>query len=129
MDLSPRVELHLRTEAPDLLQKHAQAMADLCKVTEILAGGRDGICATAVVDGQEMFIPLEGVIDIDAERARLDKELAKSNKDISSLEKRLSNPGFRARAPEKVVADFEEKLTAARLRRDQLNGAREQLGN
>ena len=128
MGLSPKVELRLRGADVALLQRHGSALRDLAKVVSIEAGGREGVCATAVVRGQELYIPLEGVIDIDAERERLDKELQKSDKDIGSLEKRLGNQGFVAKAPEHVVQGFREKLEAARERREALAAARAQLG-
>ena len=58
-----------------------------------------------MVRGNELHIPLEGVIDIEEERQRLDKD-HKSDKDIASLEKRLNNPGFTNRAPAHVVANL-----------------------
>jgi valyl-tRNA synthetase len=119
--------MSLRLAKPELLIKHAQALGDLAKIESIEAGGRDGICATAVVRGQEIYIPLEGVIDVDAERSRLDKELAKSAKDVGSLEKRLGNQGFVARAPADVVAEFQTKLAGARDRQASLQEARAQL--
>ena len=128
MGLSPKVELALRGADVVALKKHASAMRDLAKVVDIAQGGREGICATAVVNGAELYIPLEGVIDIEAERDRLDKELQKSEKDISALEKRLGNQGFVAKAPVEVVQGFEEKLASARERRASLASARAQLG-
>jgi valyl-tRNA synthetase len=69
-------------------------------------------------------IPLDGVVDLDAERERLDKEIAKVAKDVGALEGRLGNAGFVAKAPEKVVAGFREKLAAAKLKLEQLEQAR-----
>ena len=123
MEISPRVPLTLRMADPSGLAGHANGLRDLARVTDVIQGGRDGACATAVVQGQDVYIPLEGVIDIDAEKARLDKEIARSQKDISGLGKRL-NPGFRAKAPAHVVADFEEKLRSAEERLARLQLAR-----
>ena len=123
MELSPRHELTVRTAAPALLQAHHQALRDLAGVAKIEVGGRLGACATAVVRGDDLYIPLEGLVDVGAERARLVKELDKSDKDIGALEKRLGNPGFRERAPADVVAGFEEKLVQARERRERLQAA------
>ncbi len=128
MELSPKTPLTVRTADPSLLHRHAQALGDLSRVTTIEAGGRQGACATAVVRGKDLYIPLEGLVDVDAERARLGKELKKSDKDIGGLERRLGNPGFRAKAPEAVVAEFEVKLAAARERRERLQAALALLG-
>ncbi len=123
MELSPRLELRLRTASPGPLRQHGQALRDLARVVAVDEGGREGACATVMVGGQELFIPLEGVVDLDSERQRLGKELARSDKDISGLSGRLSNPGFTDKAPPEVVAEFQQKLEAARQRRDSLQRA------
>jgi valyl-tRNA synthetase len=127
MQISPKTPLELRCLDTSLLSRHPNALKDLCGVQSVEEGTQQGICATAVVGGQELFIPLEGVIDIGAELDRLDKELLRSTKDIGSLEKRLGNPGFTKRAPAHVVAEFSDKLDKARDRRDRLREARARL--
>jgi valyl-tRNA synthetase len=127
MEISPRVELTLRMTDPGALGKHGNALRDLARVTSVVAGGREGASATAVIRGQDATIPLEGVIDLDAERSRLDKEIQKSDKDVTGLTKRL-NPGFRAKAPPQVIEEFETKLEAAKERLARLSAARALLG-
>ena len=127
MDLKARQPLDIRGTDVAVLQKHQRAMHDLAGVNDIIVGGREGVCATAVVRGQELYLPLEGVIDLDAERARLDKQIDKTAKDVKGLTRRL-NPGFKAKAPAAVVADFEAKLADASERLERLQGARQQLG-
>lgn len=63
-----------------------------------------------VSDGQEYALPLEGVIDIDAEKARLEKTLGKLSKEAGGLKGRLSNENFLARAPEAEVAKQKGQL-------------------
>jgi len=65
---------------------------------------------TAVVQGIEIFLPLKGLIDVDKEIARLQKEVEKTNSEIERIEKKLNNPGFVAKAPEDVIAKEKEKL-------------------
>jgi len=126
MQLSPKQKLPLRAESVELFDKHAQALADLAGIGSIVSGGREGACATAVVRGREVYLPLEGIIDLDAERSRLDKQIAKTSKDVKGLSRRL-NPGFKAKAPAHVVAEFEEKLAQAGERLATLQAARAQL--
>jgi valyl-tRNA synthetase len=126
MELSPKLKLPLQGEDVALLQKYAQAFLDLAGVGEVLHGKREGACATAVVRGQELYLSLEGVIDLDAERVRLDKQIQKTEKDVHGLSRRL-NPGFKAKAPAHVVAEFEAKLQVARDRLGTLQAARERL--
>lgn len=64
-----------------------------------------------VVAGQEYALPLEGVIDIDAEKARLHKQLEKLEKEANALKGRLSNEKFIANAPEAEVAKQRGQLS------------------
>lgn len=76
---------------------------------------------TLTLPGGAVCLPLAGVVDGAAERARLAKALGKAEKDAEALARKLSNPGFTAKAPEEVVAETRERLEAleaeaARLR-------------
>ncbi|QCJ43639.1 valine--tRNA ligase [Bacillus sp. S3] len=64
---------------------------------------------TAVVTGLEIILPLEGLINIDEEIARLEKEYDKLNKEVERVQKKLSNEGFMKKAPESVVAEERAK--------------------
>ena len=71
--------------------------------------------ATAVVGDMRIFVPLEGIVDPDAEIARLTKELAKASKDLEAVDKKLSNTDFMAKAnPEAVQKqkDRQSELSA-----------------
>jgi len=63
-----------------------------------------------VADEKELMIPMAGLIDKDAELARLDKEVAKTHGEIKRIEGKLGNEGFVAKAPEAVIAKEREKL-------------------
>jgi valyl-tRNA synthetase len=63
----------------------------------------------------EGYIPLEGLIDRDAELSRQGREAEKLRGFIRGHESKLSNPGFLAKAPEKVVAEIRETLENLRL--------------
>ena len=62
-----------------------------------------------VVNGVEIYLPLKGLIDVEKETARLNKELDNLNKEVQRLAGKLSNPGFLAKAPAAVVAKEKEK--------------------
>jgi len=66
----------------------------------------------AVVDEATIVLPLEGLIDMDAEAARLEKEIAKIQSEIDGIDKKLANKNFTERAPEKVVAEQHERKAA-----------------
>ena len=74
----------------------------------------------------DLFLPLEGLIDFDAERERLAKELKKIEKEIEKAEAKLNNPNFAERAPAEVLEEQRERLTEWQAKRDQINEA---LGN
>ena len=65
--------------------------------------------ATAVVQGLELFIPLEGIIDIDKERKRLAKKMEEMRGRLSAVQAKLGNENFTSRAPEEVVSGMREK--------------------
>ena len=65
---------------------------------------------TLVVGGVAVYLPLAGMIDLGAERARLGKELAHLEEGIARSQKLLENPGFVAKAPAEVVQKERDKL-------------------
>ena len=65
--------------------------------------------AALVVGSVEIYLPLAGMVDLEQERARLEKELAEAESHIARLEKLLAG-GFAEKAPEPVVAKEREKL-------------------
>ncbi|MCM3111266.1 valine--tRNA ligase [Lederbergia lenta] len=64
---------------------------------------------TAVVTGVELFLPLAGLINIDEEIKRLEKEWEKWNKEVERVQKKLSNEKFTSKAPEAVVEEERAK--------------------
>ena len=84
---------------------------------------------TAVITGLEIILPLEGLINIDEEIARLEKEFDRLNKEVERVQKKLSNEGFMKKAPESVVAeerakenDYREKRAIVEARIKELRG-------
>ncbi|MBV9078910.1 MAG: class I tRNA ligase family protein, partial [Methylobacteriaceae bacterium] len=69
-----------------------------------------------VVRGEAAVLPLEGVIDLAAESARLDKERGKLVGEIAKIDAKLGNPDFTARAPEEVVEEQRERRAEAEAR-------------
>jgi valyl-tRNA synthetase len=86
----------------------------LARVTEIrLAPAAPAGSAQMIVRGALAAIPLMGIVDIAAERARLAKEIAKERKEIAGIDGKLRNADFLARAPEEVVEENRERRAAA----------------
>jgi valyl-tRNA synthetase len=80
-----------------------------------------------VVRGEVAALPLKGVIDLAAERARLAKEMAKADADIARVDAKLGNANFVARAPEEVVEEEKEKREEAQARKVKIAEALERL--
>jgi valyl-tRNA synthetase len=70
--------------------------------------------AIALVDDLKILIPMRGLIDKQAELARLEKEIQRFEKELSRLEAKLNNPKFLEHAPAELVAKEEQKLEEAR---------------
>jgi valyl-tRNA synthetase len=117
-----RLPLHVRdANAATLarLERQAPALARLARVTHA-EGEATGGAAQVVVDEATFVLPLEGVIDLDSERARLTKAIAAAEKERDALSGRLGNASFvesaKPEAVEKAKADHADKAAeAARL--------------
>ena len=105
-----------------LLERSARVLHDLARVEEIAAlNPPRGIGASAVLrSGTELFMPLEGVIDLEKERTRLKGELERTVSLAQSARKRLENESFVARAPAEVVEREREKLASVEEQREKL---------
>ena len=87
-----------------------QSLARLDNITLLADGDKGPVSVTKLVGQAELLIPMAGLIDKDAELARLAKEIEKVNGEVARIESKLGNEGFVARAPEAVIAKEREKL-------------------
>ena len=99
------------------------ARVETLEKTESFPKGTVSIAAP----GASFGLPLAGLIDIDAEKARLQKSLDKLGKEIGGLKGRLNNPKFAASAPAEVVAEAQSNLDARQEEADQLQAALNRL--
>ena len=84
-------------------------------------------CATVTVEGGSFGLPLADIIDVDAEKARLEKTLAKLEKELGGLRGRLNNPKFVESAPEDVVEETRENLALRKEEEVKLRAALQRL--
>ncbi len=103
---------------------YLDALAQLESVAVLADGDEAPESATALLGGAELLIPLAGLIDKDAESARLAREVERLEKELAGCEAKLSNPKFVERAPEAVVAVQRERADG---HREALARLREQL--
>jgi len=83
--------------------------------------------ATGLVGDLQVLVPLAGLIDVEAELQRLDKELEKVNGDLAKSQQKLENPNFRDKAPADVVEKEQGKVAELAERRDHLQAQRDRL--
>jgi valyl-tRNA synthetase len=83
--------------------------------------------AVAVVEECEIYVPLEGLVDVDAERQRLTRELGRVEDELSRLDTKLGRAEFRERAPAEVVSREEARREAQAALRAKLRDALERL--
>jgi valyl-tRNA synthetase len=127
MEIPPKrkITLLIRTE-PEVhaaIRDNESAICRLCGAEKVTAGPdvtRPDKAMTAVVSGAEVFLPLEGMIDIEETIARLEKELKKLDYEVERVEKKLSNPGFVQKAPAHIVEGERRKGEEYRERREKV---------
>ncbi len=95
--------------------------------TGLLQGDVPDGAVQDVLDDAVIILPIKDAIDLDAERERLDREIAKQDKEIQRFEGKLGNQKFVANAPAEVVETERERLTEARQAREKLEEARTRL--
>jgi len=89
--------------------------------------GRPADAAALVVADQILYIPLEGLIDLEAEQARLDRDLDKVEKDLKRVEAKLDSAGFTEKAPTTVVEHERNKRVDLLSRRERIQGSLAEL--
>ena len=115
ISLAKKLDVILRTgdeKKLQMIERQNLYISELSRLKNLSItrnGKEPKMAATAVVEDVEIFVLLEGIIDIQEEKNRLSRELEKINSDIATLNKRLSNQDFINRAPKDVVEKDKEK--------------------
>ncbi len=108
--------VHLLSKNPDVLstlEKHKETLVHLARLESLTLGGPDkrpAKSAVVVTADFEVLVPMIGLIDFEAERARLSKEIQKTEAEWQRSSGKLKNAGFVDRAPAEVVEKEREKL-------------------
>jgi valyl-tRNA synthetase len=129
-----QVPLMLRTDEPDkraLLESQREAIETLVNAKLTLEGASAAVpdhSANAVAEGVSVVVPLEGLVDVEKEKERIKRELGKVEKDLVSLDKKLGNEAFVARAPAEVVAKDRARCDELRDAKQKLEEALHKLG-
>lgn len=80
-----------------------------------------------VISGLQIFLPVEGLIDVEKETEKIKREISKVSKDVELSQKKLSNPDFLERAPEEVVEKEKEKFEELSLKKQKMEEVLEKL--
>ncbi len=127
-----RPSLIVATDKPRVFEKSRVYMANLAyagemRVTASAPADTAGM-VTVVTEDAKLFMPMAEMVDLDKERERIEKALAKARRDIEGQEKKLANENFVSRAPEHVVALEREKLQKAQALAANLEESLKNLG-
>ena len=104
-------------------------LAKLESVRVLEAGEEAPMSATALVGEMQVLVPMAGLIDKDAELARLDKEIARLSGEVQRVGGKLANEGFVAKAPAEVLDKERAKLAEAEQALGKLADQREKIAN
>jgi valyl-tRNA synthetase len=135
-DLAPKKQLPLTFRTDDaekraLFEKQKTAIETLCNAELTLEGASEKLpehAATAIAEGVTILVPLAGLVDMAKEKERVTRELAKVEKDLTALAKKLGNADFIARAPADVVAKDKERQSELEATKIKLGEALKKMG-
>lgn len=130
---SKRAEVHLKISEPRLLQTlkdNQNYLVNLGKIDKLVIGTdlkKPPLSASSVIPSVEIYIPLAGLIDVDLERQRLNKELENITGLLERTRKKLGNQEFVKQAPREVVEQQEAKKREYEEMVEKINSNLEQL--
>ena len=132
LNLNPGIPISLvirvaEERQKDLIERYTTYFKRLAKVENIELGrqiSKPKASIAAVVRNLEIFLPLKGIIDLEAEKARLSKQIEKLEKEVQVIKNKLDNPHFLANAKPEIVENekkhFEEVNTKLSLTKELL---------
>lgn len=136
-NLKAEYNVATRKDVKFIITKAAPWLADETDVLGLLAGGEVEIkddydapqgTPAAVTDVGEVYMPLEGLIDVEAEKSRIDKEIAKVEAEVKKCEAKLGNSAFVDRAPAELVEREKQRRDEWSQKLGQLVEMRSALG-
>ena len=118
MNLGPGLTLPLMIKTDDaektqIILDSSRSINELARVTlgEVNSNVvKPKVAASSVLDGLDIIVPLEGMMDFAEERSRIEKELKKIEKDLIFLDKKLSNQNFVKKAPSEIIEKDKQRM-------------------
>ena len=122
---SKKAQLLVRAtpEKVELIRRYAHLFLQLGGLAEVVASvdmEKPPASVSVVLEECELYIPLKGLLDLDKEKQRLEKEIANMDAEIGRVQKKLSNEKFVKKAPENVVQAERDKLTTYQEKKSKL---------
>jgi len=115
--------LIIKSKSSGILKENIDYITFLTNTSEVIfnpEATKPKASATIIVKGIEMYLPLEGIVDLEKEEERLSRELSKVERELKLLQVKLANEDFVTKAPNEVVKKEREKLEEVISKRDKL---------
>ncbi|MDP4117552.1 MAG: class I tRNA ligase family protein, partial [Bacteroidota bacterium] len=112
MSIPPSKLLNVIIKTNILKEANSAYIKKLAKVDSLVISEnieKPKVSASAVIKGCEIFVPLEGIIDLDVERKRIQKDIDRLEGSLTGIEKKLSNENFLKNAAKEVVEKEKQK--------------------
>jgi valyl-tRNA synthetase len=135
ISMAKRIDIILQNASDEDLRRLADnapllnKLAKLESVRVLQTGEEAPMSATALVGDMQVLVPMAGLIDKDAELARLDKEIQRLEGEVKRVGGKLSNQGFVAKAPAEVLDKERAKLAEAEQALSKLAEQRERIAS
>lgn len=126
----PLIKLTLDEKKVNAWSANEELIKKLARLESITGSDKRPVgCIMVSVEGAEFALPLADIIDIDQEKARLEKNLLKTTGELKSLDGRLKNPKFLSSAPEEVIIQTRSDSALKNEEISKLNAAIQRLNN
>ena len=129
---SKKAKVYVETADVDVFKAGAEFIIRLASASDVEVQGNafDGLnnVVTIITNDAKVYIPMGDLIDFEAEKKRLEKELAAAQDKLDFINKKLNNPGFVNKAPEKVVAQNREDAAKLVEKIAQIKSSIEEIG-
>ncbi len=121
-----KIKVIFKTDKEQFIKENEIYIKQLAQVSEIEFTSENEInkAATTLIEKTKIFVPLEGIIDLDKEITRLNKEIKKLEDELRKVTAKLNNPNFLEKAPQEIVKKEEDR---SREMREKLTVLKEHL--
>ncbi|MEG8946719.1 valine--tRNA ligase [Rosettibacter firmus] len=113
MNIPPSKQINVYLKTDKITEEQSNYIKSLVKIDQLIVSPdiqKPKASASAVVKGCDIFVPLEGLIDLNIERQRIQKEIARLTSSLEAVKKKLSNENFVAKAPADVIEREKNKM-------------------